>query len=85
MEQKPEEEKNDLYNSNGKSRNKEKISPRDKIVFKDKKFKYLVEHLSLIEEESEPSISILKRKRRFTFSKKIKKHDLRGKKRTIKN
>ena len=84
LEEKQEDEKNDLYNSNRKSRNKDRISPRDKIVFKDKRLKYLVEHLSLIEEESEPSISILKIKRRFSFSKKNKKPNLRGKKKDTK-
>ena len=78
-------EKNDLYNSNRKSRNKDRISPTGKIIFKDKRLKNLVEHLSLIEEESEPSMSILKRKRRFSFSKKSKKSNLKVKKNETKN
>ena len=38
-----------------------------------------MEHLSLIEEESEPSLSVLKRKRLFSFSKNTKKSNLKNK------
>ena len=79
-----EEEKDDKKNNNRKSRNKERSSPKGKRIFKDKTLKNLVEHLSLIEEESEPSLSVLKRKRRFTFSKNIKKPNSKNKINNIK-
>ena len=71
--------------NNRKSRNKDRISPNGKRIFKDKKLKNLVEHLSLIEEESEPSLSVLKRKRLFSFSKNTKKSNLKNKKDKVKN
>ena len=80
-----DEEKEDNKSNNRKSRNKERISPSGKRIFKDKKLRNLVEHLSLIEEESEPSLSVLKRKRRFSFSKTSKKSNLKNKKDKIKN
>ena len=57
-----DDEKNNMKNNkNNKSRNKERISPKDKREFKDKRLKNLMDHLSLIEEESEPSLSIVRR------------------------
>ena len=71
-------------NIKSKSRNKDRNSPQAKRKFKDKKLNNIVEHLSLIEEESEPSIDIFKRRRRFSFSKQNKKHNLKNKIENIK-
>ena len=71
-------------NIKSKSRNKDRNSPQAKRKFKDKKLNNIVEHLSLIEEESEPSNDIFKRRRRFSFSKQNKKHNLKNKIENIK-
>ena len=75
----------DNENINRKSRNKDRMSPKSKRIFKDKRLKNMVEHLSLIEEESEPSMSVLKIKRRLSFSKVSKKQNLRNNIINVKN
>ena len=75
----------DNENINRKSRNKDRMSPKSKRIFKDKRLKNMVEHLSLIEEESEPTMSVLKIKRRLSFSKVSKKQNLRNNIINVKN
>ena len=81
-----DEEKKDIKNNIiRKSRNKERLSPESKRTFKDKKLKYLVEHLSLIEEESEPSLSAYKRNRKLSFSKSSLNSNMRTKNNKVKD
>ena len=81
-----DEEKKVIKNKlNKKSRNKERLSPINRKTFKDQRLKYLHEHLSLIEEESEPSLSFFKRNRLYSFSKPTIKSITRNNNNKIKN
>ena len=79
-----DDEKNSIENKlNRKSRNKERLSPKNRKTFKDNKLKLLHEHLSLIEEESEPSLSYFKR--RYSFTKSNIKSNQRNKNNKVTN
>ena len=68
--------KNDGYRSKNSGFS---IPPsKNKRKFKDKKLNNLVDQLSLIKEESENSIDLLKRKRIFSFDSNEKKKHMKG-------